>query len=269
MSFTRRLRLESLERRDLLAADLGLDGVLVVTGTQKSDSVLITTDGHDVTVNLNGEEVTFHSHDLQKITIDGQQGHDEITIDEAVTIDVMAWGRQGKDTLVGGGGNDCLSGGNGKDHIEGQAGNDLLQGGNGKDWLDGGDGEDLLDPDNGKDHLQSGLEVDLNLNLAAALTGASGSGHASWGFADEADGNEWEFDVQVSGLDANTSFDVYVDDVLVGQITTDVNGDGQLNFSQDPDGGEDALTEAFPVSIVPGSVVSVRNGATEVLSGTL
>lgn len=269
MSFSRRLRLEALERRDLLAADLGLDGVLAIEATNKHDTVHVSTDGHEITVTMNGEGVTFHAHDVQKITIHGLQGHDEIVIDEAVTIDAQVWGGQGKDEILGGGGNDCLSGGNGKDDIEGRAGNDLLKGGNGKDWLDGGDGEDLLDPDNGKDHLQSGLEVDLDLNLAAELTGASGSGHASWGFADEADGHEWEFDVQVSGLDANAAFDVYVDDVLVGHILTDANGDGQLNLSLDPDGGEDALTEAFPGGVAAGSVVSVRNGATEVLSGTL
>ncbi len=70
-----------------------------------------------------------------------------VTLEVGRTVD----GSNGKDTLIGTGGDDNLSGGNGKDTLFGNAGNDMLFGGNGADVLWGGQGNDLLNGGNGRD----------------------------------------------------------------------------------------------------------------------
>ena len=55
------------------------------------------------------------------------------------------------DTLLGGGGNDTLSGKKGADHMNGGAGNDALSGGNGNDVIHGGSGIDRMVGNSGND----------------------------------------------------------------------------------------------------------------------
>jgi len=60
-------------------------------------------------------------------------------------------GRKGDDTILGGGGKDKLSGGKGDDVLEGGSGNDKLSGGKGDDVLDGGAGSDKVKGGKGDD----------------------------------------------------------------------------------------------------------------------
>ncbi|HMC92303.1 MAG TPA: Ig-like domain-containing protein, partial [Allosphingosinicella sp.] len=60
-------------------------------------------------------------------------------------------GGNGKDTIVGGSGNDIIHGGNGDDALKGGAGNDQIFGDNGSDDITGGAGDDVIDGGNGKD----------------------------------------------------------------------------------------------------------------------
>ena len=155
----RRLAVESLEERSLLAASLanqlneisvntnGLTvelgstppdpagAVLVVTGTDNQDSISIrpqATGGVECWVN---NVRTVYSEPLQAIVVHGQKGNDTITIDELLAIDAFLFGGAGDDTLTGGSGRDVLVGGDG---------NDVLLGGSGRDLLFGGQGSDLL-----------------------------------------------------------------------------------------------------------------------------
>ncbi|NEQ29147.1 MAG: calcium-binding protein, partial [Microcoleus sp. SIO2G3] len=70
--------------------------------------------------------------------------------------------------LLGGGGNDRLSGSGGNDLLFGNIGNDRLAGGNNRDMLDGAEGDDQLDGGNGDDFLNGGASVDT-------LTGGNGN----------------------------------------------------------------------------------------------
>ena len=83
-------------------------------------------------------------------------------------------GSSGNDTLVGGSGNDKLSGKNGDDTLIAGGGNDNLDGGNGDDTLDGGDGNDDLDGGNGNDMLVAGAGND-------SLSGGNGNDVLSGG----------------------------------------------------------------------------------------
>ena len=62
--------------------------------------------------------------------------------------DVVAYGNDGNDTLIGAGGNDTLSGGDGDDQIFGGDGNDVIDGGSGpddgSDYIVGGAGDDTI-----------------------------------------------------------------------------------------------------------------------------
>ena len=77
-------------------------------------------------------------------------------------------------SLIGGEGDDVLSGFSGDDRIEGHGGNDVLHGGAGEDILDGGTGadslnggagEDILDGGDGEDTLSGGANDDTYVFL--------------------------------------------------------------------------------------------------------
>lgn len=81
-------------------------------------------------------------------TLNGSSGNDVLVGGEG--DDVLsgdgAWWASGNDILIGGAGNDTLDGGNGADILQGGTGNDLLIGGAGNDTyrFNRGDGEDTI-----------------------------------------------------------------------------------------------------------------------------
>jgi hypothetical protein len=183
-----KLQVEALETRDLLACVLdtgaaydAVSGILTITGTNGGDNIsvgVVSTDPDtipgsgdetsDLTVTVNGDAVATCSlldaaAPVNGLLINGGNGHDVITVDDAVLLGVEANGGNGHDSIDGGGGNDTLSGGNGKDSIDGAAGDDDLSGGNGADYLQGGLGVDDVSGDNGPDELED-PDGDTGLN---------------------------------------------------------------------------------------------------------
>lgn len=86
-------------------------------------------------------------------------------------------GMDGSDTLLGWGGNDTLQGDNGDDSAEGMAGNDLLGGGVGNDTLLGGANDDSINGDLGNDLLDGGPGADTLVGAEHADTLIGGSGN--------------------------------------------------------------------------------------------
>ena len=145
---------------------------------------------------------------ITRITADGGDGDDRITIGKDITADVVINGGTGNDTIRvlgtgrvtvnGGDGDDELyvtnaaaasvDGGNGNDTIQadtalpaslfGGAGNDLLMGGSGDDLLDGGDGDDELRGGAGGDRLVGGVGNDI-------LDGGEGDDDLAGGVGDD------------------------------------------------------------------------------------
>ena len=99
--------------------------------------------GDDSTATIDGEEYTVRG----ATDIVGGTGNDIITGNEQSNI------------LQGGGGEDTLRGEGGNDKLEGGAGDDTLYGGAGKDTLDGGGGTDTLSYE-GED-TRTGVAVNL------------------------------------------------------------------------------------------------------------
>ncbi len=157
-------------------------GLLKIT-TQRasillSDSVrnvtLVGGDGND-TVTL-----TAIDHVLPVgIVFDLGAGNDRFLGQNAKSgrVPLQVLGGEGNDTLTGsfgvdvfdgGAGNDSLTGGDGHDQLSGGIGDDILKGGIGNDELDGGDGSDVLDGETGNDIVAGGDGND-------SLTGAAGN----------------------------------------------------------------------------------------------
>jgi Ca2+-binding RTX toxin-like protein len=167
----RRVRLEQLESRQLLAIDVTPEGILNVTGTNKSDRIDLVLSASDIQVTVNKQSETVPLAGLTGINIAGIRGNDWITVDAAITLAATISGGDGNDRLTGGGGNDTINGGKGNDRSDGRAGddslfgelgndrltggigNDLMNGGSGNDWLIGWDGNDVLIGEAGVDHI--------------------------------------------------------------------------------------------------------------------
>lgn len=205
--------------------------------------------GHDTVFGDNGND-SLHGDDGDD-EIHGGNGKDFLSGDDG---DDDLDGENGNDSLYGGDDDDHLDGGNGKDDCHGGFGDDHLKGGHGRDRLDGDDGDDLLDIDDG-DSAEDGIEVELDNEFKATLTGTGNElGHAAYEMENEAGQAQTEFKVEVFNLAPATSFDVVVDSVTVGQVTTDGTGFGRLKFSSHPSGLELPFPAGFP-TIHLGSIV--------------
>lgn len=157
----RRLRLENLESRRTMAADL-VGTTLVIEGTASDDMIGVKQVGTQLVVKVNADTYEFDSTSVENIQAYGFEGNDLIRIHESVLQPSHLLGGEGNDELragsgpgvlegnagddrlIGGVRNDILLGQLGRDELAGLRGNDLLVGGAGDDQLAGGDGDDLL-----------------------------------------------------------------------------------------------------------------------------
>jgi len=190
---SRRPLFESLENRRLLASLNKLGGgnphvgdpieivgsVLTIVGTNKSDRIVVSSDGTNATATLNKQTATFLLTAFTSISIDGAGGNDRIDIASSLAVAAEIKGGPGNDRIQGGGGidtitgdagNDWLRGGDGadvidagagNDHVFGELGDDDLTAGAGNDEMNGGDGNDNLDGGDGHDRIHGGAGDDL------------------------------------------------------------------------------------------------------------
>ncbi len=108
--------------------------------------------------------------------------------------------------------------------------------------------------------------------LIAQLTGTGTSATSSVQFTqDTVNGTTYtSFSVHVSGAPASDTLSVSIGDVVVGQITTDANGNGTLCLSSNPQGQQQAaLPAGFPTNVASGSALSVTDANGLDLTGTL
>ncbi|WP_148169570.1 S8 family serine peptidase [Pseudomonas chlororaphis] len=89
--------------------------------------------------------------------------------DEVVGDDSNEW-------MLGGSGDDVLTGNGGDDELDGGTGNDFLYGGAGQDKLLGGDGDDRLEGGAGGDILEGGRGDDVLIDLSGGDTLEGGDG---------------------------------------------------------------------------------------------
>ena len=128
--------------------------------------------------------------------------------------DDFVFGGEGDDTLDGGAGNDWIFGGEGVDTLDGNAGNDRLIGGEGRDTLEGGAGDDWLSGGAGTDTLTGG---------AGADTFAYHAGDGSDTITDFSDGED---KIDLSSLEAISGFEDLSMVQLGSFVTIDLHGQG-------------------------------------------
>jgi Ca2+-binding RTX toxin-like protein len=128
---------EALERRALLSATMVEGGVLTVYGTDGDDAIVVTEDASGVSVMMNGASAGSFSG-ISGVRVSGRGGNDSVAFSGSLST-----------TLVGGAGNDSLTGGSGADMMYGSAGMDVLAGGSGDDLLIGGADADVFSAGDG------------------------------------------------------------------------------------------------------------------------
>ncbi len=186
---------ESLETRRLLAHVPGhnpgggnphvgdpidvVGGVLTIVGTSKSDRIVVSSDGTNVTATLNKDSFTAPLMGISSISIEGAGGNDRIDIADELVVNAIISGGPGNDRIHSGGGIDIITGdagndwlwggdgaddmnaGAGNDHVFGELGDDTMLAGAGNDEMNGGEGNDNMDGEAGHDRLRGGLGDDL------------------------------------------------------------------------------------------------------------
>lgn len=141
---------------------LGTDSLIETTGVDTLDFAS-TSAGVAVNLGLTGNQVVNGNLTMNLASaiafenLVGGGGNDTLTGNTAAN---QLTGGNGNDSLLGGAGNDILDGGDGDDILNGGAGSDSLAGGLGQDSLDGGDGDDTLSGDVGDDSLNGGAGHD-------------------------------------------------------------------------------------------------------------
>jgi Ca2+-binding RTX toxin-like protein len=152
--------IERLELRRLLAASLGSDGTLTVTGTNASESIeLDLRSPTRLKTEINDTNEQFFDYgQVKRIVIHALGGNDHVEFNDRnpITKQVIVFGGAGNDSLEGSPGNDTLYGEAGNDVLEGKEGNDSLVGSSGKDRLEGDSGHDILKGGSHNDFIQGG-----------------------------------------------------------------------------------------------------------------
>ncbi len=181
--------LEIISTANIAVGSVDEDGVLTVGGTSGNDTILVSFDGTDISVNVNGQTSLFPAADVTLVDVFASDGNDTVTVDPNGPA-VRLRGGAGNDTLTGGLQNDIIEGDEGNDVLDGHGGNDSMVGGAGNDYLMGGTGitydlptrqagffdRDTLLGGDGNDTLSGGLDANfLDGGAGDDLLNGSGS----------------------------------------------------------------------------------------------
>jgi uncharacterized repeat protein (TIGR01451 family) len=218
-------------------------GVLIVTGTNKSDVIVIEerpANHSQIRVTVNGQLKGFYNKsDVQHIVAFGLNGNDTIIVGWNLEQNATLFGGAGTDFLFGGAGQDAIDGGAGNDHLFGGWDNDMLCGGDGNDllygqfnddFLGGDAGNDFLYGEGGNDQLQGGTGNDYlfggvgNDRLFGQVGNDNLFGENGNDIAVGGDGNDrlWGGegrDLLIGGAGDDTMYGEGHDDILVANST--------------------------------------------------
>jgi Ca2+-binding RTX toxin-like protein len=209
-----------------LGADvlIGGDGIDTVDYSSQTLPVQVSLDGRandGSSADLNPDSGQADSVGSDVENIIGGSGNDVLTgSSEPNNIQ----GGPGDDTLQGGGGNDTLDGGQGNDVVEGGDGNDQVQGGEGNDYLIGNLGADVIDGGDGTDVA--------DYSGATTPVSVTPDGVANDGTANEGDNVLGNVESLIGGS---------ANDVLVGNAGDGVIEGGGGNDTLDGGGGSDII----------------------------
>jgi Ca2+-binding RTX toxin-like protein len=157
-------RFETLEMRQLFAADITLDsGILSIQGSVEADEIGVVRDNASVVVRLGHDESlttrAFPARSVREIVVRAGEGDDRIL--NGTDIPSTVYGGNGNDILIGGKGADVLHAGPGDDLVIAGEGNDLVFGDIGDDQVYAGSGHDQVFAEAGNDTVlgEAGADV--------------------------------------------------------------------------------------------------------------
>jgi Ca2+-binding RTX toxin-like protein len=211
------------------------DTVLLVTGTAKSDSIVVKPVNGQIRVYLNGKVIgKFSPDDFDRIVVRAGAGNDSVVIAPNIGKPSELNGEEGNDSMVGTNGPDVLIGGPGKDTLVGLGGDDEITGDDGNDVLDGGAGNDTLNGGLGNDVASGGSGNDT---ISGDLGNDVLNGNSGDDTVDGGDGNDVV--VGAGGFDTLTGGDG--NDTLKGGANDDILSGGVGNDKLFGEGGNDLL----------------------------
>jgi len=230
------------------------DGGIDVASGGRGNDVVHGGDGDDFLGGDAGHDEVYG--ELGNDLCDGAAGNDLLS--GGVGFDEMMGG-SGLDLIFGGDDDDLIDGGRGKDECYGGAGDDRLKGGAGLDRLDGEAGNNLLDKDQGRDVLANGIEADLDQVLRANFQEPGGAtGTVNYELMNDNGTLQAKFTLQIQNAPSNTTLNVVINKVTIGQVVTDGSGNGELQFSTTPSGNELPFPTGFP-SVRENSKIKIGN----------
>jgi uncharacterized protein YukE len=190
---------------------------VIVSGTGYDDSIQV---GVDPTTGATIVTVDGVRHALPPevdLVVRAGTGNDTITVATGVPVRV---------TLLGGSGDDRISGSGGDERILGLWGRDTLDGGAGADRLDGGADADYLDGQGGDDRLAGGSGDDTLYGLQGrdVLWGADGADYLDGGADDDRLTGGADSDVLVGGRGVDRIAGGGGDDRVFTEAADDVSG---------------------------------------------
>ncbi len=187
--------LEGLEERLLLSASVVGDK-LIVNGTRGNDQIIVVAGANpgELTVqSAPGVTANTVFTGIDRLVMRGRGGNDTIELQGNPTatgggaMRISLLGGSGDDTITGsdakdkiraGLGNDTVNGGAGNDDIRGEGGDDILNGGGGNDKIRGGNGDDAISGDAGNDNIRGGNGDDT-------ISGDAGNDNIGGGVGDD------------------------------------------------------------------------------------
>ena len=202
---------------DVLSGGLGDD----VLHGGAGDDVLAGGLGNDILNGNTGLDSASYAGETDAFFVDlaagsARRGSAAALIEDTLNAIQIVVGGSGDDTISGNGVANTLDGGGGNDILSGLGGADTLIGGLGNDSLDGGAGNDQLDGGAGDDTLDAGTGSDI-------VAGGGGSDTISFTIGDGVptiDGGTGSDILNVVGTGGNNTLDAIFD----GTVLTDFEG---------------------------------------------
>lgn len=155
---------ESLESRQLLAADSWFDaGLVTVVADNNSNHIAVTANIAEdkLAIRVDEQLFVYRNHLVRHIHIQARGGNDVVQVAESVEQSMRIAGGEGNDSISGSKQADAISGGPGNDRLSGNGGADVIQGGAGNDHIMGGLGGDTILGGEGSDFLRGGPGNDM------------------------------------------------------------------------------------------------------------
>jgi Ca2+-binding RTX toxin-like protein len=170
-----------------------------IDGSAGNDLVTIALSAGTISVKGLPAQVTIsHFEALDSITYNAGGGNDSLSVAAVPTLRIGMLGGAGNDRLTGNSAFNFIDGEADNDTLSGAAGNDSLLGGSGNDKLDGGDGNDGLLGGAGNDNLIGGAGNDELVGEFGNDTITGGAGNDIIYYLDVFDGHD-----TVIGFDGN------------------------------------------------------------------